>query len=108
MFKNLFCKIDMKKLFVTMFCLSLAAPLLADGTNQLADEKSRVSYAYGMLTGQQWKQQEVDFDTDAYARGLKDGVTGAPTLLTTEQAQQAFTAFKKDFATKQQQKRLEL
>jgi FKBP-type peptidyl-prolyl cis-trans isomerase FklB len=98
----------MKKLFVTMFCLGLAAPLFADGTNQLADEKSRVSYAIGMMTGHQWKQQDIDFDPDTYARGIKDALTGGATLLTQEQAQQTIDTFKKEFTAKQQQKRTEL
>ena len=36
---------------ILAFCFSASAPLLADGTNLLADEKSRVSYAIGMMTG---------------------------------------------------------
>ena len=91
-----------------MCCLGVAAPLFADGTNQLADEKSRVSYAIGMMTGHQWKAQDIDFDPDTYARGIKDALTGGPTLLTQEEAQQTIDAFKKEFPAKQQQKRLEL
>ena len=97
----------MKKTIVTLFCLSLAAPLFADGTNQLTDEKSRVSYAIGMMTGHQWKAQELEFDPDLYAQGLKDGLSGGTTQLTPEQAQQAIESFKKTFAAKQQQKRAE-
>jgi FKBP-type peptidyl-prolyl cis-trans isomerase FklB len=86
----------------------MAAPLFADGTNQLADEKSRVSYAIGMMTGHQWKAQDIDFDPDTYAQGIKDALTGGTTLLTPEQAQQTIDSFKKEFTAKQQQKRLEL
>src|ERR1700733_8787235 len=103
-----FCNIDMKKLFVTMFCLGVAAPLLADGTNQLATEKSRVSYAIGMMTGHQWKQQDLDFDPDTYAQGIKDALTGGTMLLTPEEAQQTIDAFKKEFTAKQQQKKTEM
>ena len=91
-----------------MFCLGMAAPLFADGTNQFANENARVSYAFGMLTGQQWKQQEVGFDADAYSRGIKDGLAGGTTLLTKEEAQEAFNAFRKEYAAKQQQKHNEL
>ena len=91
-----------------MFCLGMAAPLFADGTNQLADEKARVSYAIGMMTGRQWKQQDIDFSPDIYAQGIKDALAGGATLLTQEQAQQTIDAFKKEFTAKQQQKRLEL
>lgn len=103
-----FHMINMKKLFITMFCLGLATPLLADGTNQLSDENSRVSYAIGMMTGHQWKAQDLDFNPDLYAQGIKDAMAGGATLLTQEQAQQAIETFRKEFATKQQQKRMEL
>jgi FKBP-type peptidyl-prolyl cis-trans isomerase FklB len=93
---------------ILSFCLGATAPLLADGTNQLADEKSRVSYAIGMMTGRQWKQQELDFDPDIYARGVKDGMSGGPTLITTNQAQQAIDAFRKELTAKDQQKMMEL
>jgi FKBP-type peptidyl-prolyl cis-trans isomerase FklB len=91
-----------------MFCLALAAPLLADGTNQLATEKARVSYAIGMMTGHQWKQQDLDFDPDTYAQGIKDAMTGGTMLLTPEEAQQTIDAFKKEFTAKQQEKKTEL
>ena len=98
----------MKKILITTFCLGIAAPLFADGTNQLADEKARVSYAIGMMTGRQWKQQDIDFNADIYAQGIKDALAGGATLLTQEQAQQTIDAFKKEFTAKQQQKRLEM
>jgi FKBP-type peptidyl-prolyl cis-trans isomerase FklB len=95
----------MKKTLITMFCLGLAMPLFADGTNQLADDNARVSYAIGMMTGHQWKAQDLGFDLDVYAQGLKDGFAGGPTKLTPEQAQQAIETFKKEMTAKQQQKR---
>jgi FKBP-type peptidyl-prolyl cis-trans isomerase len=98
----------MKKLFITMFCLGMAAPLFADGTNQLADEKSRVSYALGMLTGHQWKAQDLDFNPDVYAQGIKDSLAGGATLMTQEDAQKTLEAFKKEFTARQQQKKMEL
>ena len=90
-----------------MFCLGLAAPLLAEDTNVLADENARVSYAIGMMNGASWKSQDLGFDPDVYMRGLKDGLAGGPTLLTKEQAQQAISAFRQEFMMKQQQKQKE-
>lgn len=98
----------MKKLFVSLFCLGLAAPLLAEDTNVLATENARVSYAIGMMNGSQWKAQDLGFDPDVYMRGLKDGLSGGPTLLTQEQAQQAIAAFRREFMMKQQQKQKEM
>ena len=88
---------------ILAFCLSAAAPLLADGTNQLADEKSRVSYAIGMGVGYQWKQQDLDFDPDIYVRGIKDAMSGGATLITTNQALEAIAALRKELAAKDQQ-----
>ena len=98
----------MKKLFLTIICLGATAPLFAQDTNLLADETARVSYAIGMMTGHQWKQQDIGFNPDIYVRGIKDSLTGGTTLLTPEQAQQAIEAFKKEFTAKQTQKRAEL
>ena len=90
-----------------MICLSATAPLFAEDAKPLADENARVSYAIGMMTGHQWKQQELPFDVDVYSKGIKDAMAGQPTLLTQEEAQQAIEAFKKTFTAKQQQKKAE-
>ena len=97
----------MKKIFITTFCLGLAMPLLADGTNQLTDENARVSYAIGMMTGHQWKAQDLGFNPDIYVQGIKDAVSGGQTLMTPEQAQQAIQTFKQEFMAKQQEKKAE-
>ena len=97
-----------KTALIVTFCLGAVAPLLADGTNVLTDDKSRLSYAIGMMTGHQWKLQNLDFDQDLYARGIKDAMAGGAMLLTPEQAQQIIVVFQKDLAAKQQQRQIEL
>jgi FKBP-type peptidyl-prolyl cis-trans isomerase len=89
-------------IFGTALCLGFAPLLMAETTNQLADEKSRVSYAIGMMNGHQWQQQGLDLDPDIYVRGIKDMQSGGATLLTQEQAQQILAAFGKEFKAKQQ------
>lgn len=96
----------MRKLVTTLFCVAFATPLFADGTNQLADAKSRTSYAVGMSLGHNWKAQELDFDPDIVIQGIKDELAGTARL-TPDQAQQTLEAFKKEFMAKQQQKRTE-
>jgi FKBP-type peptidyl-prolyl cis-trans isomerase FklB len=98
----------MKKTIFTLTCVAVAAPVFADGTNLLSNENARVSYAIGMMTGHQWKQQDVGFDPDVYARGLKDALAGGPTLLTPEQAQQAIEGFRTEYMAKRQQRQAEL
>ena len=90
----------MKNLLLTMLCLGLVSPLFADGTNQLTDEKSRASYAYGLLNGKQWKTQDVGFDPDVYIRGIKDGLADGPTLITEAEAKETMATFQKEFRAK--------
>jgi FKBP-type peptidyl-prolyl cis-trans isomerase FklB len=98
----------MKITCLTILCLGLVLPAFADGTNQFADEKSKVSYALGMMLGNNWKQQGLEIDIDVAARAIKAIQSGGATLLTPEQAQQTLQAFQKEFAAKQQQKRADL
>jgi len=97
-------------IWIVIVCLGAAAPLFADGTNVLNDEKGRVSYAIGMSVGhdlQNVQNQGFGVDADLVARGVKDALSGS-TLLTPEQAQETLMAFRKEFAAMQQKKREEL
>ena len=94
-------------IFGTFLSLGLVATLMAEGTNQLSDEKSRVSYAIGMMLGHNWQQQGLDVDADLAARAIKDIQSSNTTLLTQEEMQQTLTTFQKEFAVKQQKKRAE-
>ena len=98
----------MKKTCLTILCLATALPVFADGTNTLADEKSRVSYALGMMLGHNWQQQGLELDIDVTARAIKDVQSGGATLLTSEQAQQTLQAYQKELVVKQQKKRAEI
>ncbi len=64
-----------------IFSLGIATPLFADGTNILTDEKSRVSYAIGMMLGHNWQQQGLEVDPDIAAHAIKDVQAGGATLL---------------------------
>jgi FKBP-type peptidyl-prolyl cis-trans isomerase FklB len=96
----------MKKIILSLICLSTAAPLFADGTNQFADEKSRVSYAIGMMLGQNFfKRNGLDtnaVDIDIAVQGMKAIQAGTTPLLTDEEMQNTIKAFQKQFAAKQQ------
>ncbi len=48
----------------------------------LPTPKARRSYALGMDLGTQLKNNLVEVDPDVFAKGLKDSLSGAPTLLT--------------------------
>jgi len=99
----------MKKLFLALICIATAAPLWADGTLQLTDEKSRVSYAIGMMLGQNFfKRNNLDtnaVDMDIVAQGLKVIQSGATPLLSPEEMKTTLSSFQKEFAAKQQTQR---
>ena len=99
----------MKKIFLTTVLAASLWPLAkaADTTATFADEKSRVSYALGMMLGNSWKSQGLDIDPDQAAKAIKTIQTGGTTLLTTEDAQKTLTAFQADFRVKQQAKQAE-
>jgi FKBP-type peptidyl-prolyl cis-trans isomerase FklB len=86
-----------------ILCLGTAAVLRAEGTNQLADEKSRVSYAIGMMLGHNWQQQGLDIDPDIAASAIKAVQSSNATLLTVEEAQETLRNFQKEFMAKQQE-----
>ena len=98
----------MKKIILSLVCLGSATAVFADTTtNQLADEKSRVSYAIGMMTGHNWQQQGLELDADVYMHGIKDSMTGGKMLLTPEEAQDTLQKFQTEFKVKQAAKRAE-
>src|ERR1700733_13935113 len=90
----------MKNIFFAAIFSLASFSLLAEGTNDLSDEKSRASYAFGILLGSEWKAEKVDLDADTIARGIKDATSGGPALLTTQEAAAVFNQFKKDFQAK--------
>jgi len=95
----------MKKIILTLVCIATAAPLWADGTLQLTDEKSRVSYAIGMMLGQNFfKRNGLDtnaVDVDIAAQAMKAIQSGATPLLSDVEMQQIIKSFQKEFAAKQ-------
>jgi FKBP-type peptidyl-prolyl cis-trans isomerase len=78
------------------------------GTNMFSDEKSRTSYAIGMMFGSRWEQQGIDVDDNWLLRGLKDAQAGGPTLMTEQEMGGTLTQFQKDINAKQEKKRQEM
>jgi FKBP-type peptidyl-prolyl cis-trans isomerase len=98
----------MKETLTMIFCLTAGAPLFADGTNVLGDEKSRVSYAIGMTIGHNWQQQGIDVDLDLVLRGLKDVQSGGQMLMTPQEMQATLTEYQKTLAARQQETQKQL
>jgi FKBP-type peptidyl-prolyl cis-trans isomerase FklB len=90
-----------KTMLAVVVFAGLTAPVLADDTNILSDEKSKVSYAIGMTIGHNFQQQTIDVDDTLFMRGLKDAQSGGATLLTIPEMQATLKDFQQGMAAKQ-------
>ena len=97
----------MNKAILSLITLTIAAPVFADGTNQLADEKSRSSYAIGMSIGTSMKANSIDIDDALFLKGLQDARSGGPTLLTTEEMRKVLAEFQAGIRMKAQKRMAE-
>ena len=99
----------MKTTIVTaVLCVTTFMPLFADGTNVLNDDKSRVSYAIGMMLGHGWKQKGIDVDCNWLLRGLQDVQSGGSSLMTEKEIQDTLGKFQRDVASRQEKMRREI
>jgi FKBP-type peptidyl-prolyl cis-trans isomerase len=74
----------------------------------LKTQKDKFSYSLGMKMGENLHKQSVPVDPAILARGLKDGLAGAKTLLTDDEAQAAIMEVQNDMRKKQQDKMQEV
>jgi FKBP-type peptidyl-prolyl cis-trans isomerase FklB len=77
------------------------------GTNVFSDEKSRVSYAIGMMFGHNFQAQGVEVNVDMLFRALKDVQSGGTTLLTQPEMRDTLAEFQKTLVAKQRKMREE-
>jgi len=70
----------------------------------LKTQKDKVSYAIGLNIGKSLQKDSVDVDPAIVARGMRDGLSGAKTLLSDEEVRSTLTAFQSDMRQKQQEK----
>jgi FKBP-type peptidyl-prolyl cis-trans isomerase FklB len=91
-----------KRLAITMCAaVALSGAAFAADAPELKSDKEKLSYSIGMDIGEKLKQQSIDVDTELLARGLKDRYGGGKTILTEDEARQAFTEFQKQQMAKQ-------
>jgi FKBP-type peptidyl-prolyl cis-trans isomerase FklB len=94
--------------FVFAGILLLAGQVFGAEDTALKSQKDKVSYTIGVFSGNNLKQQSVDIDPDIMVKGIKDSLSGNKTLLTDQEMREVMTAFQKDMAVKQAEKRLAL
>jgi FKBP-type peptidyl-prolyl cis-trans isomerase FklB len=93
------------RLFVVMFLLLFAVGCSAEEAKvapelKLETPKSRISYTIGVNIGQDFKNQQMDVDTDVLLMGLKDSLDGKELKLTDEEMIAEIQAFQKEMQAK--------
>ena len=77
------------------------APIFADDASKvLADDKSKVSYAIGVMLGSSWQQQQLDVDPQIVERALKDVQSGGKTLMTVDECKAFLQEYQRTFGAR--------
>jgi FKBP-type peptidyl-prolyl cis-trans isomerase len=102
-----------KKTLLTALAGAMLAATVSAGTlTALDNEKARVSYAIGLMLGNNFfKRQGLttnEVDVDIFAQGIKSVQTGGTPLLTPEQSQAILKQFQQEFSQKRQQQLAEI
>jgi FKBP-type peptidyl-prolyl cis-trans isomerase FklB len=99
----------MKAIILTaIFSSSFLMPVLAYDTNVLGDEHARVSYAIGMMFGEQLKAgQATNLNDDLLMRGLKDSQAGGAMLLTTGEMRDTLNRYGQELRAQAEKRRQE-
>ncbi|HUU05639.1 MAG TPA: FKBP-type peptidyl-prolyl cis-trans isomerase [Patescibacteria group bacterium] len=74
-------------------------------TEDLDNQKKKVSYAIGLDIGQNFKTRAMDIDMDILFQGLRDSQKTEKPLLSSEEIQKVMTQFQQDMMKVEQEKR---
>ena len=90
----------MKYFIATVAALALAMPVVAQEKTQFKDQKDKASYAIGLNIGMNLGKQKIAINPDAFAAGVKDGMSGKPKM-TEAEVKETMTTFEKDMEAQQ-------
>jgi FKBP-type peptidyl-prolyl cis-trans isomerase FklB len=92
----------MKSILFSAVALFLAVSVFAEEKPpQLKDLKDKASYSIGLNFGFNFKRQNIDLNSEAFAAGFKDAMTGKKPLMSEEEVRETMMAFEKDMQQKQ-------
>ena len=96
----------MKRKWIVLLGIALlTAPVFAQETPALKNEKDKLSYALGMDLGNQLRKMAVDIDPALFGKGLGDALSGSKTLLTEAEVRAAVAALQTELRQKQMRPR---
>lgn len=89
---------------VTVAVVAVATMAGAQGKPAMT-EREKLAYSLGADIGKNFKQQGIEIDPQAFARGFAAALGGAPLALSEQEMRDAIQAFQKDMMAKQQERR---
>lgn len=81
--------------------MKTAPSAAAPQSSALESQKEKLSYALGMALGNQFREQSIEVDLDRYSQGLRDALSGNPTLLTEKEALTTISVLQRELKRKQ-------
>jgi FKBP-type peptidyl-prolyl cis-trans isomerase FklB len=90
----------MKLVTAAVLGLAMSSTMAATDAASLATDKDKLSYSIGADLGKNFKNQGIDINPDALAKGMQDGISGAQLLLTEEQMKDVLNKFQKELMAK--------
>jgi len=94
----------MKFIVITIILAGLiGSTCLAEETPGLKDEEALISYSVGYQIGSDFKQQEVEINPEALVKGIRDALSGAKPLMTSEEQRASLTKLQRKVDAQQKE-----
>lgn len=92
----------MKMKLVAAMVMGLAVSTVTNATDAstLTSDKDQLSYSIGADLGKNFKNQGIDVNPEALAKGMQDGMSGGQLMLTEQQMKDVLNKFQKDLMAK--------
>lgn len=90
----------MKLVTAAVLGLAMSTAMAANDATSLATDKDKLSYSIGADLGKNFKNQGIDINPEALAKGMQDGMSGSQLILTEQQMKDVLNKFQKDLMAK--------
>ena len=88
------------KLVAAAIGLAMSTAIVAMDSSSLKTDMDKLSYSIGSDLGKNFKRQNIDINPQVMAKGIQDGISGGPLLLTEQQMKDVLSKFQKDLMAK--------
>ncbi len=88
------------KLVAVALSLTMSTAIAVADTTELKTDTDKLSYSIGSDLGRNFKRQGIDINPSMMAKGIQDGMSGGPLLLTDEQMKDVLNKFQKEIMAK--------